>query len=68
MGDRLILKVQPPISARQGFMFRLFSGNNILLSVIVNSSIIGISPGSSVVNTPPKQVARIFAFSHNNLW
>ena len=51
----------PILSSRPGdlFIFRLFNANNILLSVIVNSSIIvlvstlgivGISPGSSVVN------------------
>ena len=54
-----------PISSGPGdlFIFRFFNANNILLSVIVNSSIVvlvstlgivAISPGSSVVNTLAK--------------
>ena len=45
------------------FIFRLFIANNILLSVVVNSSVLvlvsslgvlGISPSSSVINTIEK--------------
>ena len=68
MGARLISKV-PPVAwllshLDQGICLYLdFNANNILLSVNVNSSIIvlvstlgivGISPGSSVVNTLAK--------------